>query len=221
MDTNSVENGAGDGFSNFLTSRQNIVGVVLLSVTVIVHLLVGLGSLWWVAAAAMYGVGVFAVPAPAKKTEISYAPIAPLTATNQPPGALTQSVSDVAHLVRRDPEFPTEFREVLDGIAGSLRTIFEHWDEVSEAPAQRIAVEQICLTYLPQATDAYLNVPPRHRDRQFESRESANQAYQRALTLLEKEVTRVENAALDHSLQELRDQNRYLEQKFGGSILDM
>lgn len=189
-----------DTSDNFFLSRKNLVGMLIATAILVVHLVAGLGFLWPVVALAGWGAGVALTPAP-RQQALPPAPERP----------------DADELLRRLDRSTSRLYEsgpapgVLDATAslrGALVQVLLEWEHLEDVPEQRVVIETIIDDYVPATIDAYLQVT----DRQHPT--AVTQTVD-ALGILEEETLRIHKAVVNDTLRELEDQTRALRLQFG------
>lgn len=192
----------GAGSANFFTSRQNLVGMILAVVVIALHLTVGLGYLWPVAAVAAWGAGVALTPPPQNKA---------LEARNQTmlpaPVDLTQKLNaslDTLNNARPPKPVSDQAREMEN----NLRFVLANWDDLEAAPLHQQTIWDIVSIYLPQVVDTYLDAP------QYRSPEAVD-VMAGSLRTLTSAAGKVKQGILDQNLRAMDSQARTLREAFG------
>lgn len=191
-----------DGSGSFFTSRKNLVGMILAVLVIVVHLVVGLGFLWPVAALAAWGAGVALTPSPEHK-ELAHKPQEMLPA----PVELNNNLTDVlAPLQRARPpqKVSIQAREMEE----SLRFVLAHWDDLDSAPQHQQTIWNIVNIYLPEVVNTYVDAP------QFRSPEAA-EVMTGSLGTLTSAAEKVKQGILDQNLRAMDSQARTLREAFG------
>ncbi len=191
---------AGNG--SFFTSRKNLVGMTLATLVIVLHLALGLGFLWPVAAAAAWGAGVALTPSPKRKE---------LEAPKQPmlpaPVQLEEKLEETLRpLFRVRPPRPVgpQARELEQ----NLRFVFEHWEDLESAPQHQQNIWNIVNIYLPEVVTTYLDAP------QYRSQEAAD-VMAGSLGTLTSAAEKVKQGILDQNLRAMDSQARTLREAFG------
>lgn len=198
--TPSSNNRSGDG--NFFTSRKNIVGMTLATTVIVLHLALGFGFLWPVAAAAAWGAGVALTPSPQRKQlEAPRQPMLP--APVELNGKLTDTLKPL-YDARPPKEVSTQAREMED----NLRFVLAHWDDLEMAPQHQQNVWDIVNIYLPEVVTTYLDAP------QYRSPEAAD-VMAGSLGTLTSAAGKVKQGILDQNLRAMDSQARTLREAFG------
>lgn len=196
----------------YLGSTRNIVGCVLALLGVAAHLLGLAGAFWPVVVAALYGAG--ALLAPPERARLTIA----RTATD--PAALRD---DLDALLRRiDGRFPADVHAAVDALAEVVRGVLDRAEQLSGSPDQAHVVSQTIRRYLPASLEAYANLPRGYALTRRPGRErSAHEELLAQLALLDARLREVADAIHRGDEQALRDQGRFLRDKFGPSDLDL
>ncbi|AIT62278.1 hypothetical protein [Corynebacterium doosanense] len=184
----------------FWTSRPNIVGITLALIVVVLHLVVGIGSLWFVAAIGAWGAGVMLTPKP-KPREL------PAPEMIEDPGVLSTRLHNALVPLRRD-DVPHPIRAKAESMAGALGWVLGRWVELDEATEQKMQYTTIIRDFLPGLISGYREVgnpfDPRAVDEVWKS-----------LDLIETEATKTRTAIVDRNLMELESHTRALKLQFG------
>ncbi|AKK11021.1 hypothetical protein [Corynebacterium uterequi] len=195
MDTNKK--------TRFFTSRRNLVGMLLAIGVIVAHLILGLGSLWFIAAAAAYGAGVALTP----------------PAQQQRPQALPPAGPAELHQKFMSIERSLYGRALPDPIAIQLRRIREEltrllprWEDLADVPERREALRGIIQVHLPTITEGYLRVPNPNDPRAVAQVDDA-------LALLVNYLEETNQAIVDNTLMDLEDATRATQLQFGPTSL--
>lgn len=184
--------------SNFFTSRANFVGITLALVVLVAHLVLGLGALWPLAAVAAWGAGVALTPTPRQPSLEAPKESDPFRLAMRLHAALTPfSTSGVQ---------PVEAQALRSGEA--LDWVLQHWDELAEAPEQKIQYATIIEEYLPGLGSAYQQVYSPRDDR------AVSQVVE-SLSIIETEAEKTKAAIIDQNVMELDNHARVLKLQFG------
>jgi hypothetical protein len=202
-----------DRVLRYLGSTKNIVGSALALGGVVLHLFGVAGSLWPVVVVGLYGVGALLAPTDRVRLTISHAEVE----TRQLRADLDALVAKVTAT-----RFPADVVSKVEGLAGVLRDILARAETLTASPDQLHVVSQAIRDYLPTSLEAYANLPRSYAiTRRGERERSAHEELMSQLDLLEHGLTTVADAVYKGDEQALRDQGRFLRDRFGGSTLDL
>lgn len=189
MDTSSTFWGA-------LASRKNIVGMVLAIITVVLHLVIGLGTFWPIIAAAAWGIGVALTPG------------APATPQLAAPATLVDALETSEERFRILGAGPNT-RKQFGQLKWTIGQLERHMDELAAQPILLQTVNEIAYTHLPTLEEAYAEVPDI-------ARHSANASLDSSLQLLNDEAGKILTAIVNQKFRGLEDQRAELERNFSG-----
>ncbi|GAA1307825.1 hypothetical protein Psi02_65540 [Planotetraspora silvatica] len=202
-----------DRILGYLGSTKNIVGSGLAIVGLVLHFLGLAGSLWPIVVGGLYGIGALLAPPDRVRLTISHAEVE----TKQLRADLDALVSKVS-----GARFPEDVVARVDGLAGILRDILARAEALTSSPDQLHVVSQAIRDYLPTSLEAYANLPRSYAlTRRGERERSAHEELISQLDLLEKGLATIADAVYKGDEQALRDQGRFLRDRFGGSQLDL
>lgn len=204
--------GTSDRVLRYLGSTRNIAGSVLALLGLLAHFLGFAGAYWPVVVVALYGIGALLAPPDRVRLTISHAEVAA--------GGLR---ADLEALLRRiDGRFPADVRAAVDALAEVLDGILGRAEQLTSSPDQFHVVSQTIRSYLPSSLEAYANLPRGYAlARRADRRRSAHEELLAQLALLDAELRKVADAIHRGDDQALRDQGRFLQDRFGGSDLDL
>ncbi|GAA3556892.1 hypothetical protein GCM10022419_041820 [Nonomuraea rosea] len=196
----------------YLGSTRNIAGSSLALLGLVTHFL-GLAGAWWpVVVAALYGAGALLAPPERVRLTISHAEVE------------TRALrADLDTLLRRiGGRFPADVHAAVDTLAEVLGGVLDRAEQLTSSPDQLHVVSQTIRRYLPASLEAYANLPRGYaRTRRGGREHSAHEELLAQLALLDAELRKVAEAVHRGDEQALRDQGRFLRDKFGGSELDL
>ncbi|AQQ15182.1 hypothetical protein CGLAU_06075 [Corynebacterium glaucum] len=196
----SSSSGTPGGFQSFLVSRRNQVGLLLAILVVTLHIALGLGFLWPVAAAAAYGAGVALTP-PAKPKELPPPPITPT------PIVLEDAMRETSgRLFKAGP--PSAVVNQVKELEANIRFVLKEWDHLQPTPEHRQTMWNVVKVYYPEVISTYLDVP------QFRD-EAAVSVVVDSLTTLTNAVARIKKGILDDNLRAMDSQAQFLRGEFG------
>ncbi|MEZ0076004.1 hypothetical protein [Planotetraspora sp. GP83] len=202
-----------DRFLAYLGSTRNIVGSALALLGLVLHFLGLAGSFWPIVVIGLYGVGALLTPPDRVRLTISHAEVE----TRQLRADLDALVSKVSAT-----RFPDDVVAKVGGLAAILRDILARAEALTSSPDQLHVVSQAIRDYLPTSLEAYANLPRSYAlTRRGERERSAHEELMAQLDLLETGLTKVADAVYQGDEQALRDQGRFLRDRFGGSELDI
>ncbi|WP_182874637.1 hypothetical protein [Microbispora sp. H10670] len=197
----------------YLGSLRNIVGSALALGGLALHFLGLAGSLWPVVVAGLYGVGALLTPPDRVRLTISHAEVE-TRALRADLDALVAKVTTA--------RFPEDVVAKVGDLAGILREVLARAEALTSAPDHLHVVSQAVRDYLPTSLEAYANLPRSYALTRRGSRErSAHEELMAQLGLLESGLSAVAEAVYQGDEQALRDQGRFLRDRFGGSSLDL
>lgn len=187
---------------SFFTSRKNLVGMVLATLAILLHIVVGLGYLWPIVAVAAWGAGIVLTPVPGQK-----ALPRPSQPALPPDKQLDQDLSKaLSPLYKAEP--PASVSVQAMELEGALRFVFEEWHDLETVPEHQVTIWNIVNIYLPEVVTTYLGAP------QFRSPEAA-EVVTGSLSTLTTAANRVKKGILDKNLRALDSQARTLREAFG------
>ncbi|SEH01893.1 hypothetical protein SAMN05444920_122144 [Nonomuraea solani] len=194
----------------YLGSTRNIAGSVLALLGLLAHFLGLAGALWPLVVAALYGVGALLAPPERVRLTISEVETQGLRA-------------DLDGLLRRiDGHFPDDVRAAVHALADVIGGVLARAEQLAASPDQLHVVSQTIRRYLPASLEAYANLPRRYALTRRAGRErSAHEELLAQLALLDAQMGKVAEAIHRGDEQALRDQGRFLRDRFGGSDLDL
>lgn len=181
--------------SNWFFSRRNVVGLILAIVAVVIHLAVGLGTLWPVIAIAAWGVGVALTPS------------APQPAL-APPSTLVDAI-DASTLHFRALGIGQSSERELGQLKWTIGQLERHMDELAAQPILLQTVNEIAYSHVPTLEAAFEEVPDIARGQALDELDSS-------LQLLNEEAAKILNAIVQQKFRGLEGQRAELEQKFTG-----
>lgn len=151
----------------FFFSRRNMVGMLLAVVVVVLHLVLGLGFLWPVAALAAWGAGALLTPpekenlraVPRDAREVPGERLRP----TEPDDLRRYLDRDVRRWERR--RLPPAITDALTGAYSNLVDALGKWDRLDSSTRHRVIVQHIVTDDLPDVMDGYLAIPREDRPR--------------------------------------------------------
>lgn len=183
----------------YLGSTRNIAGSICGLAGVGLVFLGVAGSLWPVVVVGLYGLGALLAPSDKRRVVLSLAT------------AETSALrAELDTLVGRLRGLPPDVIDRVVELAGTLRGVLGR----VESPDHLHVVSQTIRDYLPTSLDAYGRLP---QDR----RRAAHDELLSQLDLLKAGLGRVADAVHAGDEQALKDQGRFLQDRFGGSSLDL
>ncbi len=198
--------------AGFLRSRHNVAGCVLAAAGVGLYaagVVAGLAALPVIAG--LYVVGAVLVPR--------------RRALDPYPQDATDTV-DVGHaldelLRSMAGRLPADIFDKVASIRRSILLTLEHVAGPSVADPNVFVIRQTALTYLPEALNEYLAIPPGYRDRSLEGQRNPREVLIEQLGLMDQKMRDVAEAAVADDAEKLAVHGRFLADKFGGSTLDL
>ncbi|MGP4097679.1 hypothetical protein [Nonomuraea sp. KM90] len=196
----------------YLGSTRNIAGSSLALLGLLGHFLGLTGAFWPVVVLALYGAGALLAPPERVRLTISHAEVE------------TRALrADLDGLLRRiDRRFPEDVHAAVHGLAEVIGGVLARAEQLTASPDQLHVVSQTIRRYLPASLEAYANLPRRYALTRGTGRErSAHEELLAQLALLDAQMGKVAEAIHRGDEQALRDQGRFLRDRFGGSELDL
>lgn len=190
--SNSTTNGVVSAFS----SRKNMVGMLLAVLAVVTHLVVGLGPLWPIIAAAAWGIGVTLTPSPQQ------------TALASPTKSYLDAVRESSEQFRELGIYESS-KNLLADLQRTIAELENHQDELAAQPILLQTVADISYTHLPTLVSAYAEVP------QY-ARSGGQTELDQSLKMLVDESHNILNALIAQKFKGLEDQRNRLEDAFSG-----
>jgi hypothetical protein len=196
----------------YLGSTRNIVGCTAALLGVVAHFAGLAGALWPVVAAALYGAGALLAPPDRVRLTISHAE-----------AETTGLRADLDTLLRGiDHRFPADVHAAVAALAEVIGDVLSRAGQLAASPDQSHVVSQTIRGYLPASLEAYANLPRGYAlSRRADRERSAHEELLAQLALLEAQMRKVADAIHRGDDQALRDQGRFLRDRFGGSGLDL
>ncbi|MEU6713468.1 hypothetical protein ABZ897_18450 [Nonomuraea sp. NPDC046802] len=201
-----------DRVLRYLGSTKNIVGSVLALLGLLAHFAGLAGAYWPVVVVALYGAGALLAPAERVRLTITHAEVE------------TRALrADLETLLRRiERRFPADVHTSVDALAEVIRGVLGRAEQLAASPDQLHVVSQTIRSYLPASLEAYANLPRGYAlARRADRERSAHEELLAQLGLLDGELRKVAEAIHRGDEQALRDQGRFLRDRFGGSELDL
>ncbi|GAA4949955.1 hypothetical protein HD597_002476 [Nonomuraea thailandensis] len=196
----------------YLGSTRNIVGSCLALLGLVAHFLGLAGAYWPVVVVALYGAGALLAPPDRVRLTISHAEVETR--------ALRADLDGL--LGRVDRRFPEDVRAAVHALAEVIGGVLARAEQLTASPDQLHVVSQTVRRYLPASLEAYANLPRRYALARRAGRErSAHEELLEQLALLDAQMGKVAEAMHRGDEQALRDQGRFLRDRFGGSDLDL
>ncbi|MEV8634560.1 hypothetical protein AB0395_23165 [Streptosporangium sp. NPDC051023] len=203
-----------DRVLGYLGSTRNIVGCFLALLGFGAHFLGLAGAFWPVVVAGLYGVGALVTPPDKVRLAISHAEV-----------ETAQLRTDLDALLRKvdgSQRFPEDVRAKVGGLADVLSGVLGRAEVLTTSPDHLHIVSQAIRDYLPSSLEAYANLPRSYAlNRRSERERSAHEELLVQLDLLDTKLREVAQAVHRGDEQALRDQGRFLRDRFGGSDLDL
>lgn len=215
MATSSGRGGLIPAVGRYVGSTKNIAGSLLALTVLGAQIGVGLGSLWPVAVAGCYAIG--ALVAPPERLRLTLGGAGDEVAVlRRDLGALRQQVDAMG--ARLEDDVATAVGRLL----GTLGSVLDRAEVLATAPDQLFVVSRTIRDYLPTSLESYLNLPRTYAlQSRVAGRRTAHDELMAQLALLQGELAKVAQAVYAGDEQALIDQGRFLQEKFGGSDLDL
>jgi hypothetical protein len=199
-------------FLGYLGSTRNIAGSCLALLGLLAHFLGLAGAYWPVVVAALYGVGALLAPRDRVKLTITHADVE------------TKALrEDLLSLLRRiEGRFPADVDRAVLTLGEVIDNVLGRAEQLTASPDQLHVVSQTIRSYLPASLEAYANLPRGYAlARRADRERSAHEELLAQLALLDAQMRKVAEAIHRGDEQALRDQGRFLRDRFGGSELDL
>ena len=184
---------------SYFTSRKNILGMASAGAVIALHVVVGLGFLWPVVAAASYG--GFALLTPEKKAPAPE-PKTPAEQAYELEKILYAQLGMVGNVA------PLAVQNKFLDVYEALHWVLEHWDRYGDSWAARASVESMIQQHIPDVMDAYLQVINRENEAHVSD-------INHTLVIFEKEAKRIRQAAEDDSVSALRERTLAVKLQYG------
>ena len=187
--------------NKYLLSRKNQVGLLLAILVVVLHIVLGFGALWPVAAVAAYGAGAALTPPAKPRQEALPAPIIPTT----------QQLDDVMRHTSRTLASARAPKVVMDEVRvleDNARFVFSQWDHLEPTPQHRQTMWNVLKVYYPETAATYLKAP------QYREGEAA-QVMAETIRTLSDAIDRIKKGILEDNLRALDSQAQYLRNELG------
>ncbi|WP_405149013.1 hypothetical protein OG589_13110 [Sphaerisporangium sp. NBC_01403] len=194
-------------------STKNIAGCALALAGVVLVFFGLAGAFWPVVVAGLYGVGALLAPADRVRLTISHAEV-----------ESRRLYADLDTLLVKvgGTRFPEDVVARVGALAEVLRDILRRADALTSSPDHLHIVSQTIRDYLPSSLEAYANLPRSYAlTRRGERERSAHEELLAQLDLLAAQLSKVAESVYRGDEQALRDQGRFLQDRFGGSGLDL
>ncbi|RCG27084.1 hypothetical protein DQ384_27995 [Sphaerisporangium album] len=194
-------------------STKNIAGCALALAGVVLVFFGVAGAFWPVVVAGLYGVGALLAPADRVRLTISHAEV-----------ESRRLLADLETLLAKvgGNRFPDDVMARVGALAEVLRDILRRADALTSSPDHLHIVSQTIRDYLPSSLEAYANLPRSYAlTRRGERQRSAHEELLAQLGLLDTQLRKVADSVYRGDEQALRDQGRFLQDRFGGSGLDL
>ncbi|MEV5414352.1 hypothetical protein AB0K60_36640 [Thermopolyspora sp. NPDC052614] len=199
---------------DYLGSRRNIWGCCFALAGAGLVLLGLAGRFWPVVVAGLYGVGALLAPPERIHLAVSHAEVE----TKQ----LTADLDALLDDVRASRRFPEDVLAKVNALADALRAVLARAETLTTSPDHLHVVSQMIRDYLPSGLEAYANLPRTYAlTRRSERERSAHEELLSQLDLLATELDKIAEAVYRGDEQSLRDQGRFLRDRFGPSRLDL
>lgn len=196
--SNATVGSIGSAIGRYFISAKNQVGMVLAILVIVLHLVVGLGDLWPVAALAAYGAGAALAPAPKRRE---------LTESQPTPVVLEESLRRTSsQLAMARP--PREVMAQSETLQEYVRFVLAEWDHLEPTPEHRQTIWNVVQVYYPEVVKTYLEAP-QYRD------PAAVRVVVDSLTTLTRAAWRIRQGILDDNLRAMDSQAQFLRQELG------
>lgn len=193
-------NSSGNAAARYFASAKNQVGLVLAILVVVLHLAVGIGIYWPVAALAAYGAGAALTPS-RKPKELPAAPVEPT------PVVLDRSLRETSQRLG-GARPPRQVMAQARALEDTVRFVLSEWEHLEPTPEHRQTIWNVVKVYYPEVVDTYLDAP-QYRDA------SAVRVVVDSLTTLTRAAGRVRQGILDDNLRAMDSQAQFLREELG------
>ncbi|MFC4060126.1 hypothetical protein ACFOWE_17615 [Planomonospora corallina] len=205
--------GAGGRVLGYLGSTRNITGCVLALTGLAAHFLGLAGTLWPLVVAGLYGAGALLAPPEPARAAVSLA--------GAGPGALRTELDALRRRVAGSG-LPADVAARVEGLTGLLEGMLGRAEALAASPDHLHVVSQTIRDYLPASLDAYAALPRSYAmERRDGDGRSPHEELLDQLDLLDGGLREIARAVHRGDEQALRDQGRFLRDRFGRSELDL
>ncbi|GII00216.1 hypothetical protein [Planobispora takensis] len=203
-----------DRVVGYLGSTRNIVGCALALAGLLAHFLGLAGAFWPLVVAGLYGVGALLAPADRTRAAVSYA--------EAETGPLRADLEALLRRVRGSGRLPIDVVARVEALAEVIAEVLDRAEALTTSPDHLHVVSRTIRDYLPAGLEAYANLPPAYAlTRRGDRDRSAHEELLVQLDLLDSALRTVAEAVHRGDEQALRDQSRFLRDRFGPSGLDL
>ena len=197
----------GEPVAMFLYSRKNIVASTLALAGLGLYFVGVIDQFWFPIVLGLYGVGYFATPQPPALTlgdpSVGQSP-------EEIKAALARLVDRVHDLV--EPDVLARITSIVSSINDALPLLVRGGANLD---GTLFTVRQMAVDYLPGALETYLKLPKAYRTRRtLEGGQTAKDALQEQLALLDGKMQEVLVSVHDNDVQALLANGRFLKEKF-------
>ncbi|MDA2806651.1 hypothetical protein [Nocardiopsis suaedae] len=191
----------------YLASTRNLVGAGAGLVGVALAFTGVLGPLWPLAVVALYAAGALA--APPERVRLA------ADAVGRTPRELRRDLERLAQTVERNrSRLPGDAAEAFERLSGRLADLLELGSDLEADPETAYELERVVRTDLPEAVEAYLNLPWWFdAGRRAGGGGSAAEELRAQLALLEASVGTAAERLLDAHSRRQRDHTTYLRER--------
>jgi hypothetical protein len=200
----------------WLGSSKNILGSVLAGGALVAQVFVGLGMWWPGVVVASYVIG--ALLAPRDRVHLGLDFTGTMTTED-----MQQALAELRRQLKPNlGRLPQDASDLVATILDHLTEIVSRWDALSTAADQAHTVQSMIGDYLPTSIQGYVNLPRTFAvSSRVEGKNTAHDELVQQLTILSTESEKIRTAVYSKDLDALRDQGRFLRDKFGKSDLDL
>jgi len=194
----------------YLYSRKNIVGCLLALLGLGLFFLGLIGPVWPAVVLGLYLIGALVTPGDRQWNLIGAETPSDLA------GALSHQVAAIRGKV------PDDVYQKVVSIQQTILGILPKIDRLGPGSQDAFVVQKTVSDYLPSTLQAYLNLPRAYASvHRFNDGRSAAQVLIDQLTLLDKKLDEVADAVNKNDADALLANGRFLEDRFGGSALNL
>lgn len=189
---------------SLLTGTGSIVGLVAAIVVVVLHLAIGLGPFWPVAAAAVWGASLVLLPSGGAGSEAGRETDERLSTD----ATFLESRASAELEALLAPDAPEQLADAARRFGDPLTLVLSEWEHLDDYPEQKVVVAAIVQDHLSALVAAYGEVPQSKRDQAVAPTADS-------LDLLAEELRKIHRAVGEDDLRALQNQRDVLAIQFG------
>jgi hypothetical protein len=194
----------------YLYSRKNIAGSLLALLGVVAFLFGAIDHFWLAIVAGLYGVGYFAMPAPAGL-------LLERIDAGESPEAIRKSLQSLVARIQGkvEPDVGARVASIVSSINDTLPLLATGGG--AQLDGALFTVRQMAVDYLPSALESYLKLPWVYRTRRaLQDGKTAHDVLQEQLGLLDARMQEILVSVHENDMQKLLANGRFLKERFGG-----